>query len=248
MVTTEHWRDHAPAALDLRDRLCLGLHLNLTWGSPLGEVSVLASDGELSQGRTFRVALTRQTSAAVGVEIERQLDRFEEEIGAPPDFVDGHHHVHVLPGVREALLGLLQRRYPPRMPLVRNPSDRLFAIIARRVAWVKAATVSALSRRFSLLLQKGGFLSNEGFSGFSEFGPIPFAREFDSFLIAPGRRHMIMCHPGLPEKEADARDTIGARRQEEYALLRTRADLEQRVWRPVRQTGLGTIEWPERLV
>ena len=40
----------------------------------------------------------------IRAEIGRQLDRFELACGFPPDHIDGHQHVHVLSGVRQALL------------------------------------------------------------------------------------------------------------------------------------------------
>jgi hypothetical protein len=104
-----------------------------------------------------------------------------------------------------------------------------------------------LSRRFARMLKHENFRSNEGFSGFSEFGAIPYAREFDSFLIAPGRRPMIMCHPGLTEEGIGGDDAIAARRPEEYGFLSTRPQLDALVWRPVRQADSGILEWPERL-
>lgn len=244
IVTTDDWPRHAKDAVAMRDRLCLGLHLNLTFGRPLGDIPSVAPDGRLSQARTLGRALARRIEVdEVSAEINRQFDRFELEAGAPPDFVDGHHHVHVLPVIRDALIGVVERRYPDVKPLVRNPADRLSALIARRVAFRKAVVVSALASRFARLLREKGLLSNEGFSGFSGFGPIAYAREFESFLIARGPRHMIMCHPGIPQDGESEHDAIAERRREEYAFLSTHRSLDELVWRPVRRNGAGTVDW-----
>ena len=51
----------------------------------------------------------------IRAEIGRQLDRFEQPRLCAPDHIDGHQHVHVLPGVRQALLETGAQRYPQRL-------------------------------------------------------------------------------------------------------------------------------------
>ena len=46
MVNMPHWPSQAAAAVALRDRFALGLHLNLTFGAPLGAMPLLAPGGE----------------------------------------------------------------------------------------------------------------------------------------------------------------------------------------------------------
>ena len=36
-------------------------------------------------------------------EITRQFEAFAAAFGRPPDFVDGHHHVHLFPQIRDAV-------------------------------------------------------------------------------------------------------------------------------------------------
>ena len=50
----------------------------------------------------------------IRAEVARQLDRFEAGLGFPPDHIDGHQHVHVLPGIRRALLTEVAQRYRAR--------------------------------------------------------------------------------------------------------------------------------------
>ncbi len=232
MVNMPHWPDMAAAAVALRDRLALGLHLNLTFGAPLGRMAKLAPGGELPPpdriiGRAVSRAIDRQELAD---EIERQLDRFAAVAGVPPDFVDGHHHVHALPGVRAALLGVLQRRFPAGGPLIRDPADRVLAILRRKVAAGKALTAAMLAAGLRRDAEAAGFATNRGFSGYSTFGAMPYAQEFAGFLVAPGSRPMTMCHPGLPDDELGTADEIAARRPEEHAYLTGRADLPALIW------------------
>ena len=94
-------------------------------------------------GRLTRAALAgRLPRDEVAAEIERQLDAFEAAWGSGPDFVDGHQHVHVLPGVRGPLLRALTRR--GGRPWLRDPSDALAAALWRP-APAKALTVGVLA-------------------------------------------------------------------------------------------------------
>jgi predicted glycoside hydrolase/deacetylase ChbG (UPF0249 family) len=245
IVTTRHWPAHAREAVLRRDRIAIGLHLNLTFGAPLGAMPSLAPDGIFpGPGAIVRNASARRLDRAeIRGEIERQLDRFEAEAGFPPDFVDGHHHVHVLPGVRDELLAAMGERFPAGGPLVRDPFDSPARILRRRVAAGKALTAAWLGAGFRRAAEAAGFPTNRGFSGFSTFGAVPYADEFDAFLVAPGPRHMIMCHPGLPDDELGDSDTIRHRRPEEYALLSRRDDIPDIIWRPERAAEANVFPW-----
>ena len=244
MVTTPHWPRVAATAAALRDRIAVGLHLNLTDGPPISLMPHLAADGILPtpgqmSSRAYGRLLDRNE---IATEIAAQLDRFQEATGFPPDFVDGHHHVHVLPGIREALIDELKRRFPSGGPLLRDPSDRFASIVRRRHAG-KALKVASMALGFAARAHAAGFIVNDGFSGVSSFGEVPFADEFESFLIMPGARPMIMCHPGLADDELGAADQIAARRPEEYALIAARPDIPDLIWRPDRAASDARFPW-----
>lgn len=245
MVNMPHWPDVAARAVALRDRFALGLHLNLTFGAPLGAMPKLAPSGELPPpekvvGRAVSRAID---TLEVAGEIKRQLDRFEAVAGAPPDFVDGHHHVHALPGVRDALLGVLARRFPAGGPLIRDPADKFLAILRRRVVAGKALTAAALALGFRRQAEAAGFATNRGFSGYSTFGALPYGEEFKTFLIEPGPRPMIMCHPGLADDELAAADEIADRRPQELAFLANHAGLPDLIWHVTKRDAAG-FPWP----
>ena len=106
---------------------------------------------------------------------------------APPDHIDGHQHVHVLSGVRQALLETVQRRYPSQPPLIRDPSDRLGAITARGVAVPKAIMVGALALGFARAARKSRLPTNDSFAGFSNFDVgTPYATELRERAVAAG--------------------------------------------------------------
>jgi hypothetical protein len=248
MVNSPHWPGAAPRLRAHRGHLSIGLHLNLTLGAPVGPMPRLAPAGAFTGPRALivRAYLGLLDGGEIRAEIERQLDRFEAGLEFPPDHVDAHQHIHVLPRVRGALLQAVQRRYSVRPPLLRDPADGLAAIAARRVAVPKAMSVAALALGFAHAARRRGLPVNDGFAGFSDFDETaPYADELHSALLQPGRRHLVMCHPGHPDAELARLDPVVARRRMEYDAIMREPDLPQRIWRPSRSADGPAIDWPE---
>ena len=103
-----------------------------------------ADDFALTEGVSRSIPALRDLARAaatslvarreIAAEIGRQLDAFEDRLGRPPDFIDGHQHVHVLPGVRRGLLDAVASRYAAGSVYLRDPADSAAAIRARGVA------------------------------------------------------------------------------------------------------------------
>lgn len=182
MVDMPAWRAGAPVLSRLGGRVDAGLHLDLGTRSA-AELLALA----------LRGALGGVDEARVAGRIEGQLDRFEEAFGAPPAFVDGHHHVHQLRPVRDALLRVLRRRHADRLPYVRN-------VVPLRPRGTKASIVAGLGARPLLRrLVAEGFPHNADFAGVYDLSA---RSDFPGLLrawlgdVADGA--LVMCHPGLP--------------------------------------------------
>ena len=222
MTTRPAWPAAARALRALGVPSGLGLHLDLTLGPPLGPMPTFAAQGKLPNVRTVIGGALRGTLALeeIRAEIIRQLDRFEEEFGAPPDFVDGHQHVHALPGVRSALLEALEQRPRGRRPWLRDPAERFSRIIARRAEAMKAGVVAGLAYGFGAQARARGFSTNDGFSGFSGFDPkADYGRAFAAYLRATGPRHLVMCHPGEVDEELTRADPVTWSRPRELGFL-----------------------------
>jgi predicted glycoside hydrolase/deacetylase ChbG (UPF0249 family) len=222
MTNRPHWLNFAAAFGALADRADLGLHLNLTCTAPLGAMPRVAPGGELPLlGDLARAAATSSTARReIAAEIARQLDAFEDGLGRPPDFIDGHQHVHVLPGVRGALLDAVAKRYPKGSLYLRDPHDAPAAIRARGVAVGKALTISALALGFRRAARQRGFPVNHGFSGVAPFDPTSdFAADLQRFLLRPGPAHLVMCHPGFIDDELARVEPVVVTRPVEHAAL-----------------------------
>lgn len=227
MTNRPFWREGAAAFVAFAGKADLGLHLNLTAGEPIGAMPLLAPGGTLpSAPMLLQKGFDRAASAEIETELIRQIDAFADRTGCLPDFIDGHQHVHVLPGVRRALFAALERFWPkggdaPR-PWLRDPADTPGRILARGVAAQKALTVAALALGFRRLAHRHGFVTNHGFAGFSAFDPArDYAADFSTYLMAPGDGHLVMCHPGFIDDELRAVDTVLETRPLEHEFLRS---------------------------
>lgn len=246
LVTSNHWPRMAPRLVVHRPHLSIGLHLDLTLGPPLGEMPRLAPERKFpSVGNLTMWALGGVLDVGeIRAEIRRQLDRFETVLGFPPDHIDGHQHVHVLPGIRRALLDEVSVRYRTLPPLVRDPSDHPRAILARRLAAPKALTVAALAVGFGWAARRRGLRTNDSFAGFSSFDERqPYDEELEQALSAPGPRHLVMCHPGHPDAELAGLDPVVGRRRMEYEALMANPALMGRIWRPARRADGAPLDW-----
>lgn len=245
MTTSRHWPSHATWLARARDKIAAGLHLNLTLGSPLGPMPAFAPGGRfpsISQV-TARALTGRIAMAEVGAEIERQLQAFELEMGFAPDHIDGHQHVHALPGIRSVLLGAVTQRYAgaARRPLLRDPGDAVGSNLVRGRAF-KAMTLSSLSMGFGRAATQAGFEVNDGFSGVTDFSVDRVAADFAAACAALGARHMVMCHPGFVDDELVRIDPVTERRQKEFDYL-MRGDFPEVIWRPQRSISGDPIAW-----
>jgi predicted glycoside hydrolase/deacetylase ChbG (UPF0249 family) len=242
VITTRPWWPRLAPELASCSDLGIGLHLNLTTSEPLGTMPMHAPHGMFpSLAELLRGALLgRLQGQEIRDEIERQLSAFAAALGRPPDFVDGHQHVHVLPGIRAQLLSALKDRGLGGHVWLRDPSDRSAAILARGVAVTKALSVKALAAGFAAMVRQAGFSANQGFSGFSPFDPArDLAADFGRFFKRLGPRPVVMCHPGRVDAELRDLDPVLDPREREYAFLASEQFLDL-----VRAQGISLVARP----
>lgn len=221
MCTLPEWRVRAAGLRACAaDRADVGLHLTLTEQAPITR-ALAAGDARMPPlGLLMRRAYARALpAAALADEIRAQFDAFEEAWGAPPDFVDGHQHVHLLPGVRGALLAELARRDPQRTIWVRDCREPPTRCLARRVGLAKALLIDRLARPLGRALDAAGRGRNDGFSGLHDFGADDFGVPMRHFLAHRGRAHLVHVHPGRVDRLLIARDRLTAPREREFAYL-----------------------------
>lgn len=200
----------------------VGLHFNLTLGRPLSAMPKFAPQGVFPPvADVIRAAMRgRLPMEEIRAEIDRQLDRFYAVMGRAPDHLDGHQHVHVLPGVRTALFDALESRGLVGKIWLRDAGDRLSRIVVRGADFKKALAIKTLGRGFRREATRRGFALNDGFAGFSDFDPEgDYAARFETYLRASGPRHLVMCHPGHVDEDLQSQDPVTVTREQELAFL-----------------------------
>lgn len=244
MVAGPAFEPDAERLRDLADRIDIGLHFALTDLPPLAPIACLdAAERPASLGRVLGRSLTgRIDYEEIAAEIGRQVDRFRAVIGRDPDFVDGHQHVHVFPGVRKALFATFDRGVlDARRTWLRDCREGLSAVLGRGVEAPKALFISALATGFGSAARARGITANSGFGGITAFDPARFAATFPRFLERLGDRPLVMCHPAEPSAPADASDPIDRARRAEFTHLSSDAFARDLTAAGVRLARMGEI-------
>lgn len=147
------------------------------------------------------------------LEISRQFAAFRKAFGRPPDFVDGHQHIHVFPQIRSALLRALKDAAPQAWL---RQCGRAGAA-RKSLADPKGFILDALSARLRSLAARYDVRTNPAFAGTYSFAPgADFAALFPTFLDGLPEDGVVMCHPGKVDSELRRLDPVTDLRQREY--------------------------------
>jgi predicted glycoside hydrolase/deacetylase ChbG (UPF0249 family) len=200
-------------------RGAIGLHVTLS--APFRPLS--AAFRPLRHGTFLPLAelvlaalLRRLDATAIAAEVDAQFDHFAMLFGAPPDFVDGHHHVHLLPQVREAVLATAKRAAPGAYVRQCGGARPLWHSLHDP----KGLFVGVLSRTLCQRAQGLGVPTNPAFAGTYAFRPdANFAALFARFLDGLPDGGLIMCHPGHVDAELERLDPLTDLREKEFAYL-----------------------------
>lgn len=199
-------------------RVEIGLHFTLT--APFRPLSAdyapLHGAAFLSLGRTLQSALLRKLQPGrIAREVEAQLKAFEAAFGRPPDFIDGHQHVHLFPQVRDAVLSLAKDRAPHAwLRQCGTPPGKA------RLGDRKAQLLNILSRGFRKRAARLGLKVNPAFAGTYDFtAKADFAALFPRFLDGLPDGGVVMCHPGHVDAELQRLDPLTTLREAEYRYL-----------------------------
>ena len=193
----------------------LGLHLCLT-NEGLTRSLVPPTPGLIadppSYPRLLKTAFTgRVPPRRIRDEVAMQYELFLTKCGRAPNHIDGHLHVHQLPGVRDGLLDFVLSLPPERRPYIRNTALPLPNLWRNRLPWLKAALVAAFGSRMKVKLRAAGVATNQGFAGvydFRQYNRYPgYLPRFVNCLVEP--TGILVVHPGKNENW----------RQQEYAAL-----------------------------
>lgn len=232
MSTSERWPEAAAALDELPAGVACGLHFNLSEGVPLS--TALRRHWPRLPGLATllaRAAVGALPAQAIADEWLAQLDAFVAAHGCGPDFLDGHQHVHALPGVRDAALALARSLDLP----LRN-SGRL---IGPGFGFKRRVIQACGGRELLQELRARGVRHASALVGVYDFSPeADYRRLMRGWLAAVAalpseETALLFCHPG--QGELDPGDAIAPARRREAAYLASAAFTED-----LAEFGLGT--------
>jgi chitin disaccharide deacetylase len=223
MTLSPRWQLAAMALRSLRDKADIGLHLDFTQFS---------QSIRLSHPKLIMACLSGLISkTAIRQNIVQQLEAFELALGTPPDYIDGHLHVHQLPIIREILFELLIERYGK---LSQRPWLRVSSPPAG--TGFKAAVIHYLgANKLNKLAKQYGFKTSPMLLGVYDFTGDSLAY-FEHWKIwlsqlqvfyakQPVEKNnvpvVLMCHPASTIDDVDKDDPIATARVNEWRLLQS---------------------------
>jgi len=207
VVGAPAWKDWSRGLTPLdTEGIDIGLHLDFT------EFPLMAASRRTLPALIASAYSGRLDERLLRAEIDAQLDAFELALGRAPAFVDGHQHVHQLPGIRRVLLEVLDQRCGAFRPWLRRTR------CARTQGWkprvIEALGAAALSR----LATRRGYPQNQRLLGVYDFtgSPRRYQALLRGWLASASDGDLLMCHPSMPVR---AQDPILAARIDEYEVL-----------------------------
>jgi predicted glycoside hydrolase/deacetylase ChbG (UPF0249 family) len=215
MVNVPH-AGSVPAELGkASDGLDLGLHFNLTCGGPLGAISSTSTliglgGGFLSFGRLAACAyMGRVSKDEIAQELTAQWERFCEIFGREPAHLDGHHHVHQLPVIRDAVVGFAAKVSHPGF-YVRNSAMTVVQAARQGRGGVNAFWIGRPGQAMRRTLREHRIPTNERFAGVIPLGLHRFDRLlslFERCLRAVGASNcLFMTHASVRDPGLSALD------------------------------------------
>jgi predicted glycoside hydrolase/deacetylase ChbG (UPF0249 family) len=222
MVGPAIGRDDATALLSAAKAnasCAIGLHVTLT--SPFRPLSMhfRPTDGGLFLAHLKllrRGLMGRLDSELIQTEVAVQLAAFADLFGRPPDFVDGHQHAQLFPGIRGAFLAAVKQAAPHAW--VRQCGrDRPWA---QSLDSPKAFVLDVLSAQFRRAAARSKIAFNPAFAGAYDFTrESDFAGLIQQFLQDLPDGGVVMCHPGIVDDVLLGLDPLTVQREREYAFL-----------------------------
>jgi hypothetical protein len=213
--------DEAAALIKLNSgskRTLLGLHVTLTAPfMPLSDGFAPMRSGQfLPLKSVMSAAMVRGLNAErLTREVAHQVGAFIKTFGRPPDFIDGHQHVHLFPQVRDAVLQAAAEMAPKAW--LRQCGR---ARSAQRLKAGKELLLDILSVRFRRKARRLGVAVNPAFAGAYDFnGKRTFAAIFPRFLTGLPDGGLIMCHPGFVDAELKRLDSLTHQREREFVYF-----------------------------
>ena len=199
ITITKNFTEEARRLLPHCDRVDIGLHITLT------DLEHLPSIGSL-----VKAAYTNKLNYdEIKANIAQQLQNFYDHFGFWPKHLDGHQHVHTLPGIRDIVIELFQKY---NNGYIRN------CVGTFKTTCIKSLFINILSYRLKAKLKALNIATNNGFAGVYNFNK-DYRFIFGKFLNSTKDGTLIMCHPGYVDNGSAVADPICKAREHELKFF-----------------------------
>jgi predicted glycoside hydrolase/deacetylase ChbG (UPF0249 family) len=233
--------------------LGVGVHLNLSDGPPVADaeavMSLLNDEGEFAGGPES-LLLKRARRGLLLQEVEQEWDAQIQKVrdaGIQPTHVDGHKHVHMLPGLFDIALRLVKKHGIGAIRVSLEASQLRAALssgVKQRASVVMRQGVQArglklLARDAREEAERAGIATADYFCGIAQTGELTREGLAQLLKILPEGTTELMCHPGYVDEVLKKTATrLQASRQAEMEIL-----TDTRIRNLVASQGIRLIDY-----
>jgi len=197
--------------------LAVGVHLNLSDGPPVASPesvpSILNEHGQFAGGPEsflLRIARRNLRLQEVEAEWERQILKVFHA-GIHPTHLDGHKHVHMLPGLFEIALRLAKRHGIGAVRISHEASTLRVALSSGEKQnlpivmkqGVQARVLKLLARDARAMAETAGIATTDYFCGIAQTGELNIDGMKRLLQSLPEGTTEMMCHPGFVDAELE---------------------------------------------
>jgi chitin disaccharide deacetylase len=197
--------------------LGVGVHLNLSDGKPVSPIekvsSIVTDQGVFAGGAEallLRVARRNLRLQEVEREWESQIQKVSDA-GIHPTHLDGHKHIHMLPGLFEITVRLAKRHGIGAVRVSHEASTLRSALSSGEThnsgtvmkQGVQARVLKLLARDARALAERAGIATTDYFCGIAQTGELTIEGMKHLLLNLPEGTTEVMCHPGYMDEELE---------------------------------------------
>jgi chitin disaccharide deacetylase len=197
--------------------LGVGVHLNLSDGKPVSPIekvpSIVNEQGEFAGGpENFLLRIARRNLRLMEVESEwnSQIQKVADA-GIQPTHLDGHKHVHMLPGLFEIVLRLAKRHGIGAVRVSHEASTLRVALSSGEKQnlpivmkqGVQARVLKLLARDARRMAESAGIATTDYFCGIAQTGELTVEGMKCLLQSLPEGTTEMMCHPGFVDEELE---------------------------------------------
>jgi len=234
-------------------RLALGVHLNLSDGEPVADresvISLLNDDGCFADGPES-LLWKRARRGLILDEVEEEWDAQIQKVrdaGIRPTHLDGHKHVHMLPGFFEIALRLAKKHgieairvsleeSSLRAALASGSQHRAGVVMKQGV---QARGLKLLARDARKQAARMGIATADYFCGIAQTGELTLEGVEQLLKNLPEGTTELICHPGYADEALQKTATrLQASRQKELQIL-----TDTRIRNLVASQGIRLIDY-----